>query len=822
MINGFLYGLRKFWFDLTSGDLVILFASMVLAVTAISGVSFLGDRLQSSIKQQASVVLAADATLRSTSPLPQAYLKQAEGQGLKTAETISFLSMALANENNLLSSIKATTSNYPLRGELKLTDFNQQEFNIEIGSPKPGYVWVEPKLAEEFNLKQNSELIIGNATFIVEAILTNFPDRNVGFLAFSPTIIVNMDDLEKMQVIQTGSRVVYRQLFSGSENNIASFVGSLENLDEEVRVQRIDDIGDQLGRTIDRSTRFFNLAGLFTILIAAISSMIAARRYATRHLLNTTLMKVFGASKKFILSSQISQLLLMIVLATSVGLMLGYLLQSILITVLSDLIANDLPPPSLKPIWIGLLTSFSLVFAATAPYLKLLGQAEPIRILRNDFAFDVETNIGIYSLAGITLTVFLLILLEDITLVISILVGMAILIAVLSLLGYSIVWLLSKYIDVSGSGWRLGLKNISRRKNESVLQIVVFGLSLTFLMALTETRTDLIESWKETLREDTPNYFFFNIQDYQTEDINSFFDERMSQPITFTPLIRGRLLDVTSANGEPVNAESMIEREANLTWFSSLPENNLVIEGEWWSENDPVASVSIDKGIATSMNLAIGDRLNFTAGGTNFEATVSSFREVQWESFAPNFFFILSPSLGKDLPQSFITSLNIPTDSDIADDFISRFPTVTSVDLEAALGQIRSIVNSASLAVQAIFILSLFAGILTLVAAIFSSVDQRKKETAVIHTMGATRSKIFATVAAEFLGLGILSGLTAVLAAMIFSGFLSTQIFELSYTPNLPIFFVGFAVGVSSITIAGMLAVRQAIYSPAILTLRNY
>ena len=155
MINGFLYGIRKFWFDLTSGDLIILFASMVLAVTAISGVSFLGDRLQSSIKQQASVVLAADAALRSTSPLPQAYLKKAENQGIKTAETISFLSMALANDNNLLSSIKATTSNYPLRGELKLADFNQQQLNVETGSPKPGYVWVEPKLAEEFNLKQN-------------------------------------------------------------------------------------------------------------------------------------------------------------------------------------------------------------------------------------------------------------------------------------------------------------------------------------------------------------------------------------------------------------------------------------------------------------------------------------------------------------------------------------------------------------------------------------------------------------------------------------------------------------------------------------------
>ena len=822
MLNGFYYGLKKFWFDLRNGDLIILFSSIVLAVTAISGVSFLGDRLQSSIKQQASVVLAADMAFRSASPLPDDYLTSATNQGLGVAKTVSFLSMALANNDNLLASIKATTSTYPLRGSLVLKDFKGEVLSNEKGTPNSGYIWVEPKLVDALNLKQNNQLVIGNRSFVVEAILDDYPDRNVGFLAFSPTIIANITDLKSMGVIQTGSRVVYRQLFSGTEKQINLFFDSVSSLPEEVRVQRLDEVGDQLGRTLDRSTRFFNLAGLFTIVIAAISSMIAARRYATRHLLNTTLMKVFGASKKFILSSQICQLLIMIFLATSVGLCCGYLIQSLLISLLDELIGNELPPPSLKPFFIGFLTSFSLVFAATAPYLKLLGEVEPIRILRDDFAFHLKNNIGIYTLAIVTLTVFLLVLLEDVSLVLSILGAMCVLVIVLSVLGYFVIWLLSLYSNVSGSGWRMGLRNISRRRNTSVLQIVVFGLSLTFLMALTETRTDLIESWKETLNEDTPNYFFFNIQDYETDEINSFFKSKLEQPITFTPLIRGRLLGVTSSSGEPIKAENMIDREANLTWFDTLPENNLVVEGEWWLSDVGAPSVSIDKDIAASMNLSIGDRLSFTAGGMNFEATVSSFREVQWESFAPNFFFILSPGLGKDLPQSFITSLNVPPDSKVADEFIKRFPTVTSVDLEAALSQIRSIVNSASLAVQAIFVLSLFAGILTLVAAIFSSVDQRKKETAVIHTMGATRRTIFAAVAAEFLGLGILSGLTAVLAAMLFSGFLSTQIFELNYTPNPTIFISGFLVGVTSIAVAGMLAVRQAIYSPAILTLRNY
>ena len=132
MLKGFNHGLRKFWSDLTSGDLLILAFSIVLAVTAISGVSFLGDRLKSSIKQQASVVLAADLSFRSASDLGAQYLELAATQSLGVAETVSFLSMVIANEDNLLSSIKATTPSYPLRGRLVITDFNGRLLNMRV------------------------------------------------------------------------------------------------------------------------------------------------------------------------------------------------------------------------------------------------------------------------------------------------------------------------------------------------------------------------------------------------------------------------------------------------------------------------------------------------------------------------------------------------------------------------------------------------------------------------------------------------------------------------------------------------------------------
>jgi putative ABC transport system permease protein len=117
--------------------------------------------------------------------------------------------------------------------------------------------------------------------------------------------------------------------------------------------------------------------------------------------------------------------------------------------------------------------------------------------------------------------------------------------------------------------------------------------------------------------------------------------------------------------------------------------------------------------------------------------------------------------------------------------------------------------------------LALVAGILTLIASIFSSADQRKRESAILHTLGAKRSKIFQSVASEFLVLGLLSGLTAVLAATLFSGFLSTQVFDLSYSPNLLILGLGFLVGVLSISIAGTLAIRKTIYTSPVITLRN-
>ena len=819
MSRGLVYGLKKFWSEIFSGDLLILFFSIVLAVTSISSVGFLGDRLKSSMQMQASSILGADLVLRSATEIDSKYLNLASSLDLKSAETATFLSMIIADEDNLLTSIKAVTPSYPLRGKLTVVNFDNSPIQ-HSGSPPQGSIWIEKKVSESLELNQSDNIIIGNKNFIVEGIIQDYPDRNSSFVGFYPVAIVNINDVDAMGVIQTGSRVVYRQLFSGTQKNLDRFVESLDTLPPNIRLQNAIDVGDNLGEDIANSTTFFNLASLFTIIISVIAAMMAVRRYASRNLLHTSLMKVFGASKTFILGHQITQLFLLIITASSFGLIFGYALQHLLISTLQGIINADLPPPSFRPVILGLITATFVVFATAAPYIKILSDTEPIRILRNDFTIKLSSNFIIYLVAFFSMFGFLGILFQDLKLILYIVITLVVVTFALYSIGRLLLYALSFMQFSKGTGWKLGLKNLVQRGNESILQVIIFGLSLLFLVVLAETRTDLVDSWSETLDEDTPNYFLFNIQEYNLKPISNYFEDQAQITPDFTPLIRGRLLSAKRP-GSDVNFDNLMDREANLTWQNLLPVSNKLVAGKWWTEGDEVKEVSVDQEIAASMDLEIGDELTFSAGGKTFSVSVTSFREIEWQSFSPNFFFILSPAAGKELPNSYITSIKVKDSNKLMNNFVATFPTITSVNLEAIINQAKNSISSASLAVQYIFLLTLIAGVLALIASIYANKDQRTKEAAIMHAIGASRAMIFKSAASEFFILGILSATTAVIFSTLLSSVIFYQFLDLIYSPNILILGLSFLLAITFIFVAGVLSIRKSIYASPMITLRD-
>ncbi|HEX9706652.1 MAG TPA: FtsX-like permease family protein, partial [Steroidobacteraceae bacterium] len=155
-------------------------------------------------------------------------------------------------------------------------------------------------------------------------------------------------------------------------------------------------------------------------------------------------------------------------------------------------------------------------------------------------------------------------------------------------------------------------------------------------------------------------------------------------------------------------------------------------------------------------------------------------------------------------------------------DLVRRFPSVSVFDIDAILTQVRDVIDRASLAVQYVFLFTLAAGITVLLAAIQSTRDERRYESAMLRTLGARRRVVLAGVASEFTALGMLSGVLAAIGATIAGWVLAREVFDLTYTINPWVWAIGLAAGAIIVGGAGTFAARNVINHPPISTLREH
>ena len=142
-------------------------------------------------------------------------------------------------------------------------------------------------------------------------------------------------------------------------------------------------------------------------------------------------------------------------------------------------------------------------------------------------------------------------------------------------------------------------------------------------------------------------------------------------------------------------------------------------------------------------------------------------------------------------------------------------------DLEVILGQVRMVIDRASMSVQYVFLFTLLAGIIVLLAAIQATRDERRFESALLHTLGAQRSKILQGIAVEFTALGSLAGILAALGATGVGFVIAEKVFQLDYTIDPLLWLVGLVVGSIVVGVTGTLATRKAVNEPPVIVLRD-
>lgn len=816
--------------DIRSGEMGLLLIALVVAVGTVTSISLFVDRLHQALMLESANFLAADRQIRSSSPMPQDFIDAAAGRGLDQVETMVFPSMVFAGDANQLVSVKAVGEGYPLRGKLIVTDepFARGAPINEI--PPRGEVWLDARLFPALGVALGDVIEVGLAELEIGRVLVTEPDRGGSFFDLGPRLLMNLGDVPATEVVQPGSRIGYRLLLRGPDDVLEAYKDSIE-LGNNFNWVSIRESSPRIGSALDRAESFLLLGGLLGVLLAGIAVALSAHRYARRHYDHVGVLKTLGATPKQILFGYLNILLLVGGSAIIVGLAVGAGLHFLIVAILKGLIPVELPPPGIRPYLLGTATGFICALAFAMPAFIHLMNISPMRVIRRDLGVAPLSQWLSYGAAvsgGLLLLVWYT---KSLFLTAWTLLGALVVVVVFG----SLARLLLKGGRVAGmqarSGWRLALSGLQRRRNENTAQILIFGLAIMLLLILVLLRTELVNEWRNQVPENASNHFVMNIASDEVDSVQQLITDGATVGEFLYPMIRGRVVGV---NGEEAKAYQerirgaaegdgpRLRSERNLTWIAQAPPDNDIVAGEWWAPDTTEAEASLEREYAEDFGLKVGDVLEFDVGGALFNAKITSIRDLEWESMSPSFFIILSPPALESYPATYMTSFYLaPEEKQFLNTLLSAHPTITVIEIDALITQIKRIVDQVTQAVELVLGLVLISGCLVLFASIQASGDTRLAEHALVRTLGGTTRLVRGSLLAEFLVLGTFAGIVAVFGAELTVALLQFQVFELTVRLHPWIWPVGPVAGAFIIMAVGMLGARRLIHSPPMQVLRG-
>ena len=760
--------IKLFMREIRSGYLTSMLLSLVLAVTIVSGISLFTDRLEKVLNAETQEFLGGDLKFESNDNSIKEALKTLNLRDSQSSEMAVLASVIFSEEEMQLSSIKAVDNSYPLIGELELQN-DSGTYTTKEG-PAPGTLWIDERLKNLLSLEYGDEMYLGDATFVFKATIIYEPDRGSTNFAFAPKTIMNLKDLDKTNLIQPGSRVEYNYLFTGTDQEINRIRKTLEeNRNPGDDIESLNEDESSLGKTIDRSENFFLLGGLIAVLLSACTIGISSQRFARRHISYVAILKTLGMNLFQIRSLYLLLFFYTTILTLVLGLGLGWFLQSSFINLMDSYFPSELPSPSLYPLYVTCVTVLICQFGFIYPHISKLLDISPMRVLKNDISFN-QNLLPVFIMGLLAFLLLLYIYTNQITLSLIIFSG----VIIFSFVGIGLIYLLlgkSKLGLGAQDAVTLALSELRRRRLSNSFQIFAFTVAIGLSLITFSASKNLLGSWQDSIPDDAPNNFAINITKEDKESMKLFLSEKDIEIDLFYPVANAQITRKQDKN-------NAIDRNFNITWIKDLPEQNKIVDGEWFQEEEE-NGISISDDISERYNLKMNDEVIIQMEDGSIETYIQSIRTVDWESFSPNFFVIGHPSLFEEKSSTHITSFFIPKSKQkVAAELMREFRTVSVFSIEELIQQIRDIVDQVTKALNSILLLTCLSALFLAFSALQDGFDQRRHQSAILRTLGATGKLVKVSSLIEFSILGLISGLLGSSIAHTGVYFIETRVFE--------------------------------------------
>ncbi|PIE37071.1 MAG: ABC transporter permease [Gammaproteobacteria bacterium] len=751
--------------------------AVALACAVTFSITLLGDRLEQLFQQQAKEVLAADLLLRASSPLAgeQAARMQAQfaAHSLAHAETVSFQSMAAAGGEFLLSSVKAVSASYPLRGRLQTAPRPYTAATARAHGPAPGTVWVEERVLAALGLQVGQSLTVGDLALEIAAVLVFEPDRGGNFYSFTPRILMHLGDLPATAVIQPGSRAQYDYLFAGAPAGLSAFKAGLEpTLQVNQRFVSIASANQTLADTLDKAYRFLSITSLIAILLGAVAVVLVSYHYGTEMTYQYAVLRCLGLRAGGLRSAIALPFASFTSLGVLVGLLLGGAAHLLILNGLDEVLPAELPAPSARPFIYAVLTAAVIVVSFAWPFLQRLLTTPPQLLLNRQVA---TANRWPPVVASVALGLLVLVQLNtgNFVLSLALIAGLLLCLALVYASTLGAIRISQRLAARRSVHWRLSVRILNANRVMAALQVVAIAMTF-FSLALVQTlRDDLLQSWQAKVPANAPNFFVINLYPEQLPAFTQALQTRGISHSPVYPIVRGRL---SAVNGEPVRQAVSKERgsggqalrasnrDLSLTWAQQLPADNRITAGQWHGDPDYLppaqqASVSVEAELAASMGIGLGDELSLSIETRTLTATVTSLRAVQWQSFAPNFYLMFAPQALQGFPTTYLASFHLsPQQRSQLPALVQQFASATFFDVDFLLRRVQGIIAQVSFAVESILYFALAASLLVFIAIEMILHHSRSHTAAVCKAVGARVALVQRIYRLQFILLGSLAG----------------------------------------------------------------
>src|SRR5258707_337188 len=194
-------------------------------------------------------------------------------------------------------------------------------------------------LLTRLKLHLGDSVRVGDATFVLRAVLTHEPDAATGGFEFGPRVMVATPALAETGLLAPGALVGYGyrlRLPPGADT--ATRVAAIKAAfpDAGWRIREFGNAVPNLQRLIGRVTVFMTLVGLTALLVGGVGVGNAVRGYLGGKTATIATLKCLGAPGRLIFTAYLTQILTLAAGGIAIGLVLGALTPAIATPLLSS------------------------------------------------------------------------------------------------------------------------------------------------------------------------------------------------------------------------------------------------------------------------------------------------------------------------------------------------------------------------------------------------------------------------------------------------------------------------------------------------------